>query len=127
MKSQDLGPQEINLMGPLLIGDPQNMDSPDSQKAWDRFRDDLREAKKLGVTGISTDIWWGLVEKQEGKFQWEYYDRMVRCIFKLASNGSILSFHQLGGNVGDKGYVPIPDWVWSRVLGCLRAIEILLP
>jgi hypothetical protein len=29
----------------------------------------------------------------------------------------ILSFHQLGGNVGDVGNIPIPEWIWTKYIG----------
>ncbi len=106
----------INAMAPLLVGQPQAPESSESAPAWENFRHQLRVLKQKGVQAISTDIWWGLIEaRAPGQFEWAYYKKMSSVI---RSEGlrwvPILSFHQLGGNVGDVGYMPVPSWVWSR-------------
>lgn len=106
---------EVNIMGPLLIGDPYNPDASHSETAWQEFRTQLQEAKRMGVEAVSTDVWWGLVEAQKNSFEWRYYEKMADTISKAGLKWiPILSFHQLGGNVGDKGYIPLPEWVWQQ-------------
>lgn len=106
----------LNVMGPLLVGDPTHIESPDSLKAWSDLKQQLQTLKRSGVQGISTDIWWGLIEANgPGQFRWEYYDKLAETIRDAGLRWiPILSFHQLGGNVGDTGYAPLPDWVWSE-------------
>ncbi|WP_413289037.1 family 14 glycosylhydrolase [Bdellovibrio sp. HCB337] len=105
----------INIMGPLLIGDPVDPSSPDHNDEWSEFERELIRAKQLGVQSVSTDIWWGLIEPQKGQFDWAYYDRLVQVIERVGLQWMpILSFHQLGGNVGDKGSIPIPRYVWAE-------------
>lgn len=63
----------------------------------------MRALRSAGVEGIMVDVWWGLVEKEEGgKYEWGGYEEL----FDMASkNGlkvqAVMSFHQCGGNVGD--------------------------
>lgn len=108
----------INVMAPLLIGNPYDINSDSSQVAWNEFRNQLVALKKVGVHAISTDIWWGLIEANgPGQFNWQYYDKIAATIRDVGIHWvPILSFHQLGGNVGDVGFTPIPNWVWSDYL-----------
>lgn len=110
-----LAQAEINIMGPLLVGDPYHPDADHSKQAWTQFENQLKTAKANGIEAISTDIWWGLVEPQKGAFEWRYYEKMADIISRVGLKWNpILSFHQLGGNVGDSGYIPLPDWVWNQ-------------
>lgn len=112
----DPGQTTITVMSPLLIGDPRNMHSEWSQREWAEFDRQLAEAKKLGVDGVSTDVWWGLIEPSKGKFDWAYYDKLAQHISKAGLKWvPILSFHQCGGNVGDTVNMPIPDWTWGDI------------
>lgn len=112
------GDFSISIMGPLLIGDPLQPESESSKIEWSRFENNLLKVKALGVSAVSTDIWWGLVQKQEHQFDWRYYDKMVDIIERVGLRWvPILSFHQLGGNVGDTGYIPLPDWIWQKHRG----------
>ena len=106
----------INAMAPLLIGDPRAPDAAGSTPAWEDFRHQLRVLKSQGVGAISTDIWWGLIEaNRPGEIEWSYYKKMSAVIRSEGLHWvPILSFHQLGGNVGDVGYMPLPSWVWTR-------------
>jgi hypothetical protein len=107
-------------MAPLTIGDVHAPSGTDSAAAWGRFARQLRQAKALGADALSTDLWWGLVEAQEGHYDWAYYDKLVAYIENAGLKWMpILSFHQLGGNVGDEGYIPPPAWVWTKYLGRL--------
>ncbi|MBX9569795.1 MAG: family 14 glycosylhydrolase [Candidatus Obscuribacterales bacterium] len=106
----------INVMAPLLVGDPFNPNGDKSRPAWDEFVGQLNKAKKLGVNGVSTDVWWGVIEPKQGQFDWRYYDKLSSSIINSGLKWvPILSFHQLGGNVGDTHTVPIPFWTWNKI------------
>lgn len=106
----------INVMGPLVIGNPLEMDSNLSREQWATFETQLQAMKTAGVRAISTDIWWGLVERTDQSFNWRYYDRMSDAIIKAGLKWiPILSFHKCGGNVGDDCDIPIPDWIWGKL------------
>jgi beta-amylase len=109
---------KINAMAPLMIGNPNNPDGPESRQAWDEFARQLAQGKKVGLDGISTDVWWGVVEPKQGQFNWNYYDKMSN---QIIGNGlkwiPILSFHECGGNIGDTVNVPVPFWVWNKIAG----------
>jgi beta-amylase len=112
----DGGQTNFNVMAPLMIGDPKNFDSPESKAAWGEFDRQLVEAKKLGVDSVSTDIWWGMIEPQQGKFDFTYADKLSDHIIKAGLRWNpILSFHECGGNVGDTVNVPLPDWIWAHL------------
>jgi hypothetical protein len=70
----------LNVMGPLVIGNPQNPDDPASQGAWQEFYEQLKKAKALGFQAVSTDLWWGLIEARQGHYRWAYYDKIVSLI-----------------------------------------------
>lgn len=106
----------LNVMAPLLIGDPANPHSEHSTAEWKDFRRQLYEAKQLGAGAVSTDVWWGLVEPAKGKFDWSHYDRVSDEIARAGLKWvPILSFHQCGGNVGDNVNVPLPNWIWKDI------------
>ncbi|MFN8554030.1 MAG: family 14 glycosylhydrolase [Candidatus Obscuribacterales bacterium] len=110
----DGGQTNFNVMAPLMIGDPTNFDSPASKAAWAEFDRQLVEAKKLGVDSVSTDIWWGMIEPEKGKFDFTYADKLSDHIIKAGLRWNpILSFHECGGNVGDTVNVPLPSWIWG--------------
>lgn len=115
-------PITVNVMAPLLVGDPHDMDSDASQSAWAEFDRHLRLMKKLGIKAVSTDVWWGLIYDPSGNYRWDYYDRIVEHIVDAGLKWMpILSFHQCGGNVGDDVFVPIPQSVWSRLITLAKA------
>ena len=115
---------KINVMAPLVIGDANAPDSSPSQIAWAQFRADLADIKKLGAFGVSTDIWWGLVEKEDNKFSWDYYDRLAKAVTDAGLKWiPILSTHQCGGNVGDECDIPIPEWLWSKYSNSQTAVR----
>ena len=86
---------------------------------WESFKDQLRRAKEIGITAISTDVWWGKVEGAgDQRFDWSYYDAVSAVIFEAGLKWvPILSFHQCGGNVGDTCDIPIPGWLWGQLGG----------
>jgi hypothetical protein len=106
----------INVMAPLVVGDPQGPDSEISRLAWDQFDEQLATAKRLGASAVSTDIWWGLVEKSERQYDWSYYDRLSDHIIQAGLRWvAIISLHQCGGNIGDTVNVSLPEWVWTKL------------
>lgn len=86
---------------------------------WDGFRRQLQQAKSIGVTAVSTDVWWGKVEKEaDQQFDWGYYDIVSDTIIDAGLKWvPIISFHRCGGNVGDSCDIPIPHWLWKKLGG----------
>lgn len=117
----------VNLMAPLVVGDPADPNGGQSVDAWQKFDEQLAEIRKLGKKlhlkgriGVSVDVWWGLIEKENGKFDWAYYDKILERIIAAGLKWvPIISLHQCGGNVGDDRYVPIRDWVWEALAALL--------
>jgi hypothetical protein len=108
------GDTTIQAMAPLLVGDPNNMNSDDSKAALADFRRQLTEAKKLKIDGISMDFWWGMIGKEKGKFDFSYFHTLTDEVINAGLDvATILSFHQCGGNVGDTENIPLPSWVWK--------------
>ena len=106
----------VNVMAPLVIGNPADMNSASSLAGWNQFQMQLAAIKALGAEAVSTDIWWGLIEPQDGVFSWSYYDRVAACIFNAGLKWvPILSFHKCGGNIGDDVDVPLPNWLWNKL------------
>jgi hypothetical protein len=99
-----------NVMAPL------DLDSGDRDTNWREFRTQLQIAKTLGVNAVSSDVWWGKVEKEgDNQFDWRYYDRILHEIEAAGLHWvPIMSFHQCGGNVGDECDIPIPRWIWTH-------------
>jgi beta-amylase len=110
----------INVMAPLVVGDPADPNSEASRRAWSDFRSHLATVKSMGVYAVSTDIWWGLVEKEQGKYDWSYYDLVADAIIEAGLKWiPIISLHRCGGNVGDTSRVDLPDHIWNRLAGKL--------
>lgn len=96
----------FNVMAPLIIRD---------DETWAKFDEELKGMKEIGVYAVSTDVWWGLVEKSDNEFDWTYYDKLSSHIINAGLKWvPILSFHQCGGNVGDECDIPIPSWIWKK-------------
>jgi len=94
-------------MAPLYI-------NPKNKKEWKSFERSLTHAKQKGIQGISVDVWWGMTEKSDQKFDWDYYDKMFSTIKKHDLKiVPILSFHKCGGNVGDDVNINVPEWSWD--------------
>jgi len=103
----------IQAISSLLVVDPRNNEGYwRVDPAWEKFTQTLRKAKALGITSITLDIWWGLVQPNNSSdFNWEYYDKVLNII---AAEGleidPILSTHQCGTNIGDDVFIPLPEW-----------------
>lgn len=115
----------FNAMAPLLIGDPSQMNSADSQTAWEKFARQLVEIKQLGIQAVSSDVWWGIIEAdREGEFDWSYYDKLSNLIVGAGLKWvPILSFHKCGGNIGDDCTVNLPSWVFPKLAGLLKSTD----
>src|SRR5690606_26152865 len=95
---------EINVMAPL--GRIQD---------WEIFKTQLATLKNSGISGITTDVWWGEFEgRGDNQFDWDYYVTYAHVVAEVGLKWiPILSFHQCGGNVGDDCNVPLPAWIWK--------------
>ena len=104
----------FNAMAPLHVMHYQNS-SIEEVADWNLFRRQLEESKKMGIDGISVDVWWGMVEKDgDNIFHWEYYQKIFS---EIISNGleiiPILSFHSFDPGPNSAFRAPIPNWVWK--------------
>ncbi|MDW7690990.1 family 14 glycosylhydrolase [Flammeovirgaceae bacterium SG7u.111] len=107
----------FRVMGPLHVkvsNDSQLLEEVD----WFDFDAHLKAIKKIGVTAVTIDVWWGIVAREgEGLYDWSYYDKVVRMIRSNGLNwGPIMSFHQAGGNVNDDYNQMIPVWLWGKLM-----------
>lgn len=72
----------------------------------------LSTLKTAGVEGIMVDVWWGIVEREQGVYDFSAYQRLFE---KAREAGlkiqAVMSFHAAGGNVGDTCTIPLPKWV----------------
>jgi beta-amylase len=108
------GDTTIHAMAPLLVGNPNDMNSDETKAALADWRRQLAEAKNLKIDGISMDFWWGMIEQEKGKFNFDYFHALTDDVIKAGLDvAAVLSFHQCGGNVGDTENIPIPTWVWK--------------
>lgn len=103
-------------MAPLVVGDPEGLNSKASSADWKTFDRHLSKAKRRGVHAVTTDVWWGLVEKTERHYDWSYYDKLSSHIIKAGLKWiAIISLHKCGGNTGDTVNVNLPEWIWSKL------------
>src|SRR4051794_1022394 len=75
----------VNVMAPLFIGDPNNEAYIDAlnhdrptvyEEQWKVFGEQLKKLKAFGVTGVSVDVWWGVVQRRGANaYDWGYYRR----------------------------------------------------
>ncbi len=85
---------------------------------WEAFRAGIRHLKQIGVSGVTTDICWGLVEKRAGDYDWVYYQKLGALLAEEKMPWvTILSTHAIGGNVGDNVDIPLSDEVLDRIPG----------
>ncbi|WP_248926884.1 family 14 glycosylhydrolase [Paenibacillus hamazuiensis] len=83
---------------------------------WNAFKNQLITLKNNNVYALTTDVWWGDVEKNaDNQFDWSYYKTYADTVRAAGLKWvPILSTHQCGGNVGDNCNVPLPSWIWSK-------------
>jgi len=109
----------FNAMAPLAVGDFWNLDSEESLAEQAYFAHVVSEAQKAGATGVSIDVWFGVVCKDENWLQnphrWDYYDRMTDFIIAAKLNVILIcSLHKCGGNIGDTVNVNVPMWLFQK-------------
>jgi beta-amylase len=118
------GETTVNVMSDLLVGDPGNMNSEQSKAALADFRRQLEETKKLRMDGVSMDFWWGLIEREKGNYNFDYYHQLTDEIIKAGLDITVVeSFHQCGGNVGDTENIPVPAWVWKDIASKIGVVD----
>lgn len=72
----------------------------------------LQQLKSGFVDGVMTDVWWGIVERNPGQYDWSAYQSLVQIVANAGLRLKvIMSFHQCGGNVGDACNIPLPNYV----------------
>ncbi|KAL8474388.1 hypothetical protein ACS0TY_031018 [Phlomoides rotata] len=79
----------------------------------EKLEKQLQELKGGGVDGVMVDVWWGIIEAKGPKqYDWVSYRKLFDLVQKYGLRiQAIMSFHQCGGNVGDKVNIPLPEWV----------------
>ncbi|OHX67475.1 family 14 glycosylhydrolase [Flammeovirga pacifica] len=109
--------KSFRVMGPLHVK-THNARRLLEDRDWQTVSKQLDRMRDIGVSAVSIDIWWGLVEgSQSNVFDWSYYDNMVKLIESKGLNWvPILSFHQAGGNVNDDFTQMIPLWLWGKIV-----------
>lgn len=109
--------KSFRVMAPLhlKVADKKQLLNEDN---WLQFAEELNVLREAGVSAISTDLWWGVIEgRHPGEFDWSYYDRLVEVLEAHNMHWvPILSFHQAGGNVNDDFNQTIPLWLWGKLL-----------
>jgi beta-amylase len=75
----------------------------------------MRTLASAGVVGVSVDIWWGIVEREPGIYDWTGFLALLRLIKAEGLKvQAIMSWHACGGNVGDDDVnIPLPPWILS--------------
>lgn len=126
MTATNLKTSTINVMAPLVVGNPRDLLSERSKAAWNELDRHLATMSDIGIDAVSTDNWWRLVEETEGKYNWTYIDELVERI----SRAKLLWVpivpgigHACGGNVGDDEDVPMVDWLFRKVAAKLGVSE----
>jgi beta-amylase len=103
---------DVDVMGPLIIGDPFQINDEISVKEWNEFESRLKTLKSYGVEGVTIDIWWGVVHSGPKSYNWEYYDKIDEVVKRVGMKWvPIFSFHQLGDNVNDPKRITLPSHV----------------
>lgn len=111
----------LNVMGPLVVGDPFDPGSARNEQAWEDFRREIEIVRDAGAECITTDLWWAVIEPEDGKFDWSYADRLASTIIGAGLKWiPILSFHSCGGNTGDDVLVPFPRWVYMKLARSIK-------
>ncbi|CAG9467221.1 unnamed protein product [Pedinophyceae sp. YPF-701] len=69
--------------------------------------------RSAGIHGVMVDVWWGIVEREEGVYDFgayrQLFEMLDRCGLKVQA---VMAFHAVGGNVGDGDLrLPLPRWV----------------
>eukprot|EP01104_Vermistella_antarctica_P004963 TRINITY_DN1536_c0_g1_i1.p1 TRINITY_DN1536_c0_g1~~TRINITY_DN1536_c0_g1_i1.p1 ORF type:complete len:462 (+),score=100.66 TRINITY_DN1536_c0_g1_i1:38-1387(+) len=104
---------------PVFVMLPLN--AVDSQGIVDPYglSQNFTQLKNGGVAGVTTDVWWGMVENSgPQQYNWTAYDDLFKLVDQSGLQLQVtMSFHQCGGNVGDDCNIPLPQWVLSLASG----------
>lgn len=74
----------------------------------------FNEIEQRGFKGVTLDFWWGFIEKSPQNYDFSSYLRFAQVLGTTSLKLKvILSFHQCGSTIGDKCYIPLPDFVHS--------------
>ena len=97
----------FTVMSPLdVITDENEIRDKVQMRKW------LKKLKSAGVKSIMTDVWWGICEKEFGKFNFKGYKELFKMIEEEQLTVTIVfSFHKCGGNVGDDVLIELPKYV----------------
>ena len=91
--------------------------SEEASADWVAFNDQLVKMKQLGVTTISTEVWWSVVEKLDNQFDWSYYEKVSKMIIK---NGlkwrPEISFYSCQKSISTSCNIPLPHWIWNKYI-----------
>lgn len=101
---------EVNLMLPLDTVTSKGFTNQD------QFRKDFQKLKDAGLSGVMSDVWWGIVEQQPGQYDWSGYKELFQLVRESGLHlQAVMSFHQCGGGVGDTITVELPKWAKDAV------------
>ena len=75
------------------------------------LKNNLNQLKSGGVEGVMCDCWWGLVEQEEKKYEFDVYQDLAQMVADAGLKMEVvMSFHSCGGNTGDDCDIPLPQW-----------------
>eukprot|EP01029_Cantina_marsupialis_P022836 TRINITY_DN5605_c0_g1_i2.p1 TRINITY_DN5605_c0_g1~~TRINITY_DN5605_c0_g1_i2.p1 ORF type:complete len:119 (-),score=29.19 TRINITY_DN5605_c0_g1_i2:142-498(-) len=58
----------------------------------------LKQLRAMGAEGLHVNVWWGIVEQEEGVFNFDAYVKLVQMHKSLGMHMKAeLSFHKCGG------------------------------
>ena len=102
-------------MSRLIVGNPYDVTSPESVKAWQEVEARFARVKAQGLDAMAADVWWGLIEPSDGVFDWTYSDKLLAAAKKAGLKWVVFfSLHRCGGNIGDGANdVPVPRHIWE--------------
>jgi hypothetical protein len=68
--------------------------------------------KDLGAEAVTMDMWWGIIEPEEGKFDWSIYKENFEIAREVGLQIiPIFSFHSV--NEGNAKF-PLGKWIWNK-------------
>lgn len=80
-------------------------------KDANNLKNNLNQLKSGGVEGVMCDCWWGLVEQEEKKYEFDVYKDLAQMVADAGLKMEfVMSFHSCGGNTGDECDIPLPQW-----------------
>ncbi|KAJ5072082.1 hypothetical protein M0811_09726 [Anaeramoeba ignava] len=99
----------VYVMLPLdTVNNDGTLNNPTQLATW------FQKLKSGNVEGVMTDVWWGIVEKEEKQYNWSAYQQLLTLVKNAGLKlQCVMSFHQCGINVGDQCYILLPPWVLS--------------